>query len=158
MQQCFDKLGKIQLNADEKLVMVDSGSFCHAINAATELPDHDVRPVPPSDKCTESESACGGIIKQHGKVRTRGLVEDQPLDIRWNAMDVKVPILSVRKLVRDNHNVKFHDRGGHILNLSTRSKNPFFEYQGVYYLKMKILPPDSSSAISESEPVFNRPV
>ena len=73
-------------------------------------------------------------------------------------MKVTVPILSVRKLVRDNHNVWFEKHGGYILNLTTGEKIPFFEFQGVYYLKMKILPPDTSSSVrSENEPDFHRP-
>ena len=70
-------------------------------------------------------------------MRTQGLVDGQALDIKWHAMNVKVPILSVRKLVRDNHNVEFSWQGGDILNLHTRARTPFFGHQGVDYLKMK---------------------
>ena len=83
-------------------------------------------------------------MKRLGRVTTRGLVEGMKLDIRWNSMKVKVPIRSVRKLVQDNHNVWFEKHGGYILNLLTNEKLPFFEFQGVYYLKMKILPPPDS--------------
>ena len=161
LTKVLDKINKIQLASDEKLVMVDSGSFCHAINAHEELPSHSIKPLTSSDNCQDAESACGGIIKRFGKVKTQGLVDGQSLDIKWDAMNVKVPILSVRKLVRDNHNVKFSRQGGYILNLHTRARIPFFEHQGVYYLKMKFLPPPSdlcNSTVISNEPVFSRPV
>jgi hypothetical protein len=80
--------------------------------------------------------------------------------VRWNVMKVKVPILSVRKLVRDQHSVRFQDDGGYIKNLQTGDKIPFFEHMGVYYLIMKIPPPEISSLIEhttvECKPVFTR--
>ena len=154
----LDKISKITLEPDERLVMVDSGSFCHAIDAEAELPNHAILTLSPTDRCSDAESACGGIMKRLGKVRTKGLVDGHALDVKWNFMKVKVPILSVRKLVRDNHNVKFRRDGGYILNLQTRERIPFFEHQGVYYLKMKFLPPDTSSTIeSDNESSFPRP-
>ena len=68
-------------------------------------------------------------------------------------MDVKVPILSVRKLVQDGHNVRITRKGGHLHNLRTGDKIPFFEFQGVYYLKMKVNNPNETN---ESKPVFIR--
>ena len=103
-------------------------------------------------------------MKRHGKVSTQGTVEGHTLNIKWDAMDVKVPIISVRKLVRDNHNVRFRRQGGYILNLQTRAKIPFFEYQGVYYLKMKCSQPseqvfpDICEPCGESASTFPRPV
>ena len=95
-------------------------------------------------------------MKRLGKVRTEGTVEGQPLKVKWNAMKVKVPILSVRKLVHDNHNVRFNREGGYILNLQTRARIPFFEHQGVYYLKMKFDVPNPLE--TETKSLFTRPV
>ena len=98
-------------------------------------------------------------MKRLGKVRTEGTVEGHKLNVKWNAMNVKVPILSVRKLVKDNHNVKFRKNGGCILNLLTGERIPFFAFQGVYYLKMKFSPPENHVPTSlDREPVFNRRV
>ena len=146
----------IVLEADEKLCMVDSGAFTHAIDAATELPSHKIVPFGPHERSPDGESACGGIMKCSGKVQTKGTVEGLELNVMWNSMPVKVPILSVRKLVRggqnsDRHHVRFLENGGYIKNLRTGQRLPFFEYQGVYYLKMKIAPPSN-------EPDFTRPV
>ena len=136
--------------------MVDSGSFCHAIDAEVELPEHELIPLSEHESQQDGESACGGIMKRLGRVKTIGTVEGKSLDVQWNAMKVKVPILSVRRLVHDKHSVRFRREGGYIRNLRTGEKIPFFEFQGVYYLKMKIVPP--SKPIPSAEPVFSRPV
>ena len=108
--------------------MVDSGSFCHAI-APEMLPDHEIVALGINESSQDAESACGGIMKRLGRVKTRGLVNDVPLNVRWNVMNVKVPILSVRKLVRDNHNVWFEQQGGYILNLLTGEKFHFLSFR-----------------------------
>ena len=98
-------------------------------------------------------------MKQFGKVKTHGTVDGHSLNVKWTAMDVTVPILSVRKLVRDNHNVKFNKHGGYIVNLTTRERIPFFAFQGVYYLKMKFAPPENHVPSSlDAKPVFSRRV
>jgi hypothetical protein len=118
-----------------------------------------VHPIKGGDDGHDAESACGGIMKQHGRVKTVGKIGDLTLNVKWNAMDVKVPILSVRRLCRDNNNlnVGFSHKGGYIYNMVTKERIEILEYQGVYFVKMKILPPlPSESQITE--PVFSRPV
>ena len=144
----------VTLAADEKLVMVDSGAFTHAINAEEELPEHELIPIGPNERSPDGETACGGIMKCTGKIHTKGIVEGLGLDVQWSSMPVKVPILSVRKLVKDQHHVRFHDKGGYIKCLRTGARIPFFEHQGVYYLKMRFLPPISKPV----EPLFSRQV
>ena len=163
MTKIFNKVGRIQLEPGEKLVMVDSGSFCHAIDADVELPNHFVQPRKDSENSQDAESACGGIMKRLGRVKTEGTVEGLSLNVRWNAMKVKVPILNVRKLVHDHHDVLFNRKGGTIVNLKTGDRIPIFEHHGVYYLKMKCLPPSNpvSNILPHStvEPtVFSRQV
>jgi hypothetical protein len=154
--------GHIKLAPDERLVMVDSGSFCHAIDAEVELPEHELIKISKDEGKGDGESACGSIMRRLGKVKTQGSVEGVSLNVLWNAMKVKVPILSVRRLVRDRHSVRFRDDGGYIRNLATGEKIPFFEFQGVYYLIMKIKPPPepefSSNSLCTPCPVDNKPV
>ena len=69
-------------------------------------------------------------------------------------MKVKTPILSVRQLTRDGHEVYINQNGGWIKNLENGKMISFFEFQGVYYLKMKIAPP-ASKADSEGKPLFS---
>ena len=99
-------------------------------------------------------------MKRTGRVQTCGTVAGKSLNIKWNAMKVKVPMLSVRKLVHDRHTVRFQENGGYIKQLQTGVKIPFFEHMGVYYLTMKIKPPEHivSQLECEKKPVFSRPV
>ena len=143
----------VSCQPNERLVMVDSGAFTHSIDASVELPEFEVIPLGSDETGLDGESACGGIMKCLGRVQTCATVEGVPLNVTWQSMKVKVPILSVRKLVHDIHNVRFHDGGGYITCIQTGMKIPFFEYQGVYYLKMRFLPPHEKSR----ESVFIRP-
>ena len=97
-------------------------------------------------------------MKQHGRVKTICQIGDMTIPVKWNAMDVKVPILSVRRLCRDNNNltVGFSHRGGYIYNMVAKERIEILEFQGVYFVKMKMLPPTPNSA--QTEPVFSRPV
>ena len=158
MSKVFRKVDKISLARDEKLVMIDSGSFCHAINAEKELPNHSVHPIKGSDDGHAAESACGSIMKQHGRVKTICQIGSTTISLKWNAMDVKVPILSVRRLCRDNKNltVGFSHTGGYMINTLTKERIEILEFQGVYFVIMKVLPPTPSNA--QTEPVFSRPV
>jgi len=124
-KMCKTFSSHVKLGQNEKLAMVDSGSFCHAIDAETELPTHAISQTSNSEGKGDGEAACGSVIKRLGKVKTRGSVEGVPLNVHWNAMKVKVPILSVRRLVHDQHSVRFNHDGGYIRNLHTRQKNPF---------------------------------
>ena len=146
-------VSKITCAHDEKLCMVDSGAFTHAIDAEVELPEHELMEIGVNERSPDGESACGGIMRCLGRVKTQGGVDSISHDIAWQSMKVKVPILSVRKLVRDKHHVKIRDGGGYIKNLRTSQRIPLFEHQGVYYFKMKILPPTEKSLA----PVFSRP-
>ena len=85
-------------------MLVDSGSFCHAINAEEELPGVEIITLDDSDKGKDGESASGNVIKRLGKVSTYGTVAGKTLNINWNVMDVTIPILSVRKFARDKFN------------------------------------------------------
>ena len=157
MTKVFKKVDRIDLAPDEKLVMVDSGSFCHAINARKELPGHFVHPVKGCDDSTNAESACGGIMKRRGRVKTLSSIDEMELALKWNDMDVKVPILSVRRLCHDHHHLKvgFNHQGGYIHDLLSQKRIQILEYQGVYYVKMKFLPPPNCA---ESKPDFHRQV
>ena len=129
-------------------------SHTQAIDAESDLPDFEVLPLKASQVGKDGESACGEIMRRKGRVKTKGSVEGIPLDLTWDVMAVKVPIVSVRKLVRDSHNVFFQHHGGFIRNLITGAEIPFFEYQGVYYMKYKVNSPDTDPV----KPVVGRPV
>ena len=145
IDRVLKQVAEITLEPGERLCLVDSGSFTHAIDAEEDLPEFDIIPLKESQQGKDGESASGDIMKRLGKVRTEGSVAGQPLNVSWDVMKVKVPILSVRKLVRDFHHVYFKQFGGYIKDLRSGNRLPFFEHQGVYYIKYKINSPESKS-------------
>ena len=73
-----------------------------------------------------------------GKVATTGTVGGVHVGVTWSHMRVKCPILSIRCLVDDGHDMRIYKGGGSIRNTSTGKEIQFFEHAGVYYLKMKL--------------------
>ena len=69
-------------------------------------------------------------------------------------MKVKTPILSARQLVRGGHEVYTNSGGGWIKNLESDKLIRFFEFQGVYYLRMKITK-SSAPALKVDGPLFS---
>ena len=110
------KIATMEIEHDEILAMVDSGSFLHAIDADQDLPNHPIEPLERADR-RSAETACGAVLKRLGTVRTEGLVDGEKANVRWIHMKVKTPILSVRQLVRDGHEVYINAEGGWIKNL-----------------------------------------
>ena len=137
--KAFKKVADIQLEEDEILAMIDSGSFEHAADAEEEFPDHFV--TPPSPGAQEAETACGGILKNLGTVKVEAEANGHAIGIKFVNMKVKCPILSVRKVCRDGHEVRIHRRGGVIKNITNGKEIDFFEHRGVYYIKLKIKKP-----------------
>ena len=81
-----------------------------------------------------------------------GTVGDVQVGVTWSHMKVKCPILSVRCLVDDGHDMWVRKGGGVIRHTETGKELLFFEHAGVYYIKMKIHEPDTLT----TEPLFSR--
>ena len=148
------KIGNLELEDDEILAMVDSGSFLHAIDAEQDLPGHCIEALSGKDRAKSAETACGAVLKRLGTVRTEGYVDGVKVTVKWNHMKVKTPIRSVRQLVRDGHEVYINSGGGWIKNLESDKLIHFFEFQGVYYLRMKITK-SSAPALKVDGPLFS---
>ena len=52
-------------------------------------------------------------------------------------MEVELPILSVRKIVKKKNEVCFTQQGGTIRNQVTGQTIKFYEHDGVYFLELK---------------------
>ena len=146
------QIGSWKLVQGELIALLDSGSFTHAIDADVELPDHDVVACDPDAPGNSAESACGGIIKKLGVVKTTGMIDDVEVDVTWNHMKVATPILSVRRLVKDGNDLYINKKGGFIINLATGKMMKVYNFQGVYYVKMMI-----TSGKANSSSGFHRP-
>ena len=53
-------------------------------------------------------------------------------------MEVEVPIISVRKIVKQGNDVRFYEDGGTISNKDSGRVLKFYEHDGVYFLKLKV--------------------
>ena len=137
----------------ECLAMVDTGSYTHAIDARKHLPAHSILEIPKSEVHRVAETACGGTLSMLGKVKTSGSVGGVRVSMTWSHMEVKCPILSVRCLVEDGHDVWIRKGGGIIRNITNNKEIKFYEHAGVYYLKMKVDDPDGGNSSS----LFTRP-
>lgn len=74
-----------------------------------------------------AETACGAVLKRLGTVSTEGYVEGKKVNVPRNHMKVKKPILSVRQLLRDGHEVYINSDGGWIGNLENGKLILLFE-------------------------------
>ena len=152
MSKKIEGLVDVECGEDEFLALVDTGSFTHAIDAARHLPAHQILAVPKSEQHKAGETACGGTLPMLGKVRTTGEVGGIAVAMTWSHMEVKCPILSVRCLIDDGHDVWIRKGGGIIRNLESGKEIVFIEHGGVYYVKMKINKPVGEG----SKPLFSR--
>ena len=71
-------------------------------------------------------------------------------------METELPILSVRKMVKNDHDVVFEDHGGSIRNRKTGKTIRLFEHEGVYFVKFKVKDPDSVNTIVGNNQGFHR--
>ena len=119
--------------------MVDSGSFLHAIDGETDLPGHEIQWFTEEESLRGvAETACGGILRRLGSITTSGKVGDTGVNIQWNHMKVKCPILSVVRLAKDGNEVFIHKHGGEVVDTATGKQLRLFEHMGVYYMKIKL--------------------
>ena len=64
---------------------------------------------------------------------------------KWqNLPGIKVPVIAVKHLARKGARVSFWDGGG-VIKLPDGHKIPFHEVAGVYFVKMKVMPPEGSN-------------
>ena len=66
--------------------------------------------------------------------------ENENVSIEFDHMRVRTPLLSVKKLVRDDHEIG----GGNIKNTTNGKHINFFEHASVQYVKLKTTPPVDS--------------
>ena len=138
----------MECGPDEFLVLIDTGSLTHAVNAKTHLPAHEILAVPKSEVHKTAETTCGGTLQMLGKVKATGTIGGVRISMTWSHMEVKCPILSVRCLVDDGHDVWIRKGGGCIRHLESNKEIAFHEHGGVYYCKMKVDQPSEGGKMS----------
>ena len=75
----------------------------------------------------------------------KGRVGRHEFNVAYKDMDVEMPILSVRKMVKRQNDVRFTNNGGSITHRRTKRVIPFYEFEGVYFVKVKVGKPGEAS-------------
>ena len=81
-------------------------------------------------------------------------VWDQPFPIPFQNMKVDVPILSVRKYVRNGFSFHFEENGGFMKSNANGRQFEFIEADGAYWIKIKVNKPKVDERTKSS---FTRP-
>ena len=152
----------LQCGPGEVLCLVDSGSTVNAAWIARHFPafTSKVQPTPASERGDTATTACGKQLRNKGRVVIPAKVAGKAFPVAFKDMEVEMPILSVRKMVKRRNVVRFADGGGTIRNSQTGRTIRFYEHEGVYFLKLKV--DDVTDMVidddpMEVEPGFTRP-
>ena len=76
-----------------------------------------------------------------GICNVTALVEGEEHMIPFEDLPVECPIISVRKVVKKGNIVKFKDNGGYNINIANKKKLRFIVRNGVYFIKIPVVPP-----------------
>ena len=125
--------------------MVDCGSVVVIADASNTFPKLKVEAGEGAKKGIAYVAADGGIIPNRGEVTVTLKAENGvKLDnVKWQDAPVNMPILSVKYLAKRGSRVTFWNKGG-IIKLPDGQRIPFYEAGGVYFIKLKIEPPEAS--------------
>ena len=128
---------------DEILCLVDSGSTVNAAWIEKHFPAYMnlVRQTKASLRGDSATTAGGHKLVNKGRCVVNATADDQAFPVAFKDMETELPILSVRKMVKRQNDVQFGDEGGFIRNRESGKQIPFFEHEGVYFLKLKVAHP-----------------
>ena len=144
-----------ELGPDEYFMMMDSGSGSNGAKCKNLFPKYKVHGHSKDRPQQNCITACGTPLEHRGHCNLNVEIGGEDHILPMDDLDVDVPILSVRRIVRRGNLVKFRRGGGYIQNARTGRKLPFIERQGVYFIKVKVKNPSPADSIDES--VFSRP-
>ena len=135
---------ELECEPGEVLCLVDSGSTVNAAWIEKHFPSYKahVKQTKKSKSGDFATTACGRKIFNKGRCKIQSSAQDHAFPIAFKDMEVELPILSVRKIVKNANRVSFHDGGGSIKNKHSRKTIRFYEHEGVYFLKLKVHGPD----------------
>ena len=150
--------------------LLDTGSTVSAMKVQRTLPDyaHLVKPVPDNKKSKSAETACGGKVKFDAQIELTGHIEGELHTMVFNDMDVTMPIASMRESVHRGNELRIKEGGGTVENMKSGKVVILQEREGVYFLKMSLLPPQlqqryaqlgrtPNGTVKPKKMVFSRP-
>ena len=130
--------------ANEILCLVDSGSTINAVWIEKHFPAYakHIKALENAQKSRTATTACGKILHEKGRCTVFGKIEGHASSIDFRDMEVEMPILSVRKIIKKRNLVQFEEDGGYIKNRDTGHQTKFYECDGAYFLKLRIDDPE----------------
>ena len=94
---------------DEVLCLVDSGSTINAAWVEKQLPQYAKHAKETSKSLRGDHATTAGSAKLHnkGRVEIDGTVDGKPFPINFKDMKIELPIVNVRKMVKNQNDVHF---------------------------------------------------
>ena len=138
---------ELECGPDEVLCLVDSGSTVHAAWVEKHFPGYADKVMPTAKSLAGDHATTAGGLKLYnkGRVEISASAGGHDFHCAFKDMEVELPILSVRKIVKRRNTVEFVDAGGTITHNDSGAVMRFFEHEGVYFLKLKIHDPNAPS-------------
>ena len=135
---------ELECGPDEVLCLVDSGSTIHAAWVEKHFPGYAAKVVQTAKSIAGDHATTAGGLKlfNKGRVEVQASAGGSDFHCAFKDMEVELPILSVRKIVKRRNKVEFSDAGGTITNNGSGKVIRFFEHEGVYFIKLKVHNPD----------------
>ena len=105
------------LGDDECLVLIDTGSNVNGINVGSVIPQclPHVRVSEAQKHGDTATTARGGKLAHEGKVDVSVSIDGEVFDIELSNIKTEIPILSVRRMLREKSRVIFEQEGGEIV-------------------------------------------
>ena len=114
-------------------------------DASKTFPNLSVKEGDAKKKGVAYSSASGHVIPNRGEVTMNLKAENGVVleKVTFQDAPVNMPILSVKYLARRGSRVTFWDKGG-VIKLADKTRIPFYEAGGVYFVKLKVQPQEGS--------------
>ena len=135
-----ENLPDIELEDDEVLALVDSGSTINAADIAAYFPEY-VQNIVASRASSSGETATtagGHELKNMGRCKIDATVDDHPFPVAFQNMKVDVPIISIKKYVKTGFDFHFTEEGGYMECRLNGKQFHFIECDGAYWIQIKI--------------------
>ena len=149
-------LPNVELEEDEMLALVDSGSTLNAAHIAKHFKAYINRIITSRAQAMgETATTAGGHeLVNKGRCRIEATVDGVAFPVPFQNMEVDVPILSVRKYMQNGYDFHFTEDGGHMVCRLNNKVFKFIEADGAFWIKLKVQQPPNELPPS---PVFSRP-
>ena len=140
MQKVVSSMPNIHLEDDECLALVDSGSTINAADIKKHFPQYASRIVTSKDQMmgNSATTAGGHQLPNLGRCRVDATVEGHNFPVPFQNLKVDVPIISVKKYLRNGYDFHFTEEGGYMRCRLNNRVFQFIEAEDAYWIKLQI--------------------